>query len=75
MGQLAEEIRQEQLAWAHRRLAALGPKWGQALRFAIWHRLAVIVIFISIAKTKLKKVKKEKWQYNAKIVQFYSNIL
>ena len=30
---------------------------------------------ISIAKTKLKKVKKEKWQYNAKIVQFYSNIL
>ena len=32
-------------------------------------------ILISIAKTKLKKVKKEKWQYNAKIVQFYSNIL
>ena len=47
MGQLAEEIRQEQLAWAHRRLAALGPKWGQALRFAIWHRLAVIVILIN----------------------------
>ena len=35
----------------------------------------IFLAIISIAKTKLKKVKKEKWQYNAKIVQFYSNIL
>ena len=38
-------------------------------------RNKLTVKLISIAKTKLKKVKKEKWQYNAKIVQFYSNIL